>query len=191
MDLLATAHLKSSSLLGALLGAILGAPRPGTASKYHSASTGTSPIDFQFHQGEFLCGLRSCISGGFLTAMFFHKTSPELRVSLETTLLELIDACPVDHCNPAACPLFSLRQRPYPERKAWVQAWSFDELRSLASYHQNCVKLKAACWEIMNGEGDEKLSTKPTNRTPANTARPRAGCAHKRQRGRSVPILKS
>lgn len=67
-------------------------------------------------------------------------TPDELRL----TLMEVLEVCPVDRCNPADCPLFPLRKMPRRERLRWFNALSQADLQYLAAYHRVCMGLKLA-----------------------------------------------
>ena len=62
---------------------------------------------------------------------------------LRTGLLGVLNACPVDSCNPVECPLHCLRQMEYARRLQWLQALNRSDLEYLAAYHYVCLKLKA------------------------------------------------
>lgn len=76
------------------------------------------------------------------------KTKPgptrDRRVWLERRAFELSKACPMDHSNPAICPLCDLRLRPARERRAWLHQLTDDELEYLATYHKTCYALRSA-----------------------------------------------
>lgn len=61
---------------------------------------------------------------------------------LRASLLELIDACPVERCNPADCPLFPLRKMNYRQRRLWFLALSPTDLEYLAAYHNVCMNVR-------------------------------------------------
>ena len=61
---------------------------------------------------------------------------------LRANLIALTSNCPVDHCNPADCPLFELRRMGLQERVKWFNALGEDDLMYLATYHHVCLHLK-------------------------------------------------
>ena len=61
---------------------------------------------------------------------------------LRSSLCAVVDACPVDKCNPVDCPLFQLRKMSHRKRLLWFNALNEAELRYLACYHQVCMGLK-------------------------------------------------
>jgi len=67
---------------------------------------------------------------------------PSSVSELRASLLELLDTCPVDRCNPVDCPLFSLRKVDYRKRLLWFCALNRDDLEYLAAYHHVCMNLK-------------------------------------------------
>ena len=67
---------------------------------------------------------------------------PSSVSELRASLLELLNTCPVDHCNPADCPLFPLRKMKYRDRLLWFCALGRDDLEYLASYHHVCMNIK-------------------------------------------------
>jgi hypothetical protein len=73
-----------------------------------------------------------------------NRILPSIPADLLPTILEVLDACPVDHCNPTDCPLFALRSLPRRKRVLWLNALSEDDLRYLAAYHKVCMGLKLA-----------------------------------------------
>jgi hypothetical protein len=72
------------------------------------------------------------------------KVMPSILDELRPTLMEVIDVCPVDQCNPVDCPLFALRKLPRRERLRWFKALNTTDLRYLADYHKVCMGLKLA-----------------------------------------------
>jgi len=67
---------------------------------------------------------------------------PSSISELRASLLELLNTCPVEQCNPADCPLFSLRQKNYRQRLLWFCALGREDLEYLAAYHHVCMNLK-------------------------------------------------
>ena len=65
-------------------------------------------------------------------------TEEQIRVRL----LEVLDACPVEECNPEDCPLYELRRLEHPERVRWLNALKQDDLEYLAAYHYVCQHIK-------------------------------------------------
>jgi hypothetical protein len=61
---------------------------------------------------------------------------------LRAGLLELTEACPVDQCNPADCPLNALREMRPADRLCWFNALSQADLEYLAAYHYACMKVR-------------------------------------------------
>lgn len=68
--------------------------------------------------------------------------SARRRNELRHYLLELLDACPLEQCNPEDCPLSSLRQIDSKDRQAWLKALAEDDLEYLAAYHRVCLGIK-------------------------------------------------
>ena len=66
------------------------------------------------------------------------------KSKLTANLLELFQACPLDHCNPEDCPLFELRGLRPRQRLAWLNALSEEDLSYLASYHYICLATRTA-----------------------------------------------
>ena len=62
---------------------------------------------------------------------------------LRAGVLEVLNACPADSCNPRDCPLYSLRLMEYERRLQWLRALNRSDLEYLAAYHYVCMKLKA------------------------------------------------
>lgn len=73
-------------------------------------------------------------------------TPAELRASL----LMLLEACPVDHAKPEACPFYPLWQLPLPNRQRYLGLLSHAELTRISSYHHHCLKLKCECFQLAN-----------------------------------------
>lgn len=67
------------------------------------------------------------------------SASPE---ELRASLLELINVCPLEHCNPPDCPLFALRNMRPRERVAWLNALAQADLEYLAAYHYACMNVR-------------------------------------------------
>lgn len=67
-----------------------------------------------------------------------HPRRDELRANL----LDLADACPIDHCNPKDCPLFSVRLLGRAARRRWIKTLEEDDLAYLATYHYVCLSTK-------------------------------------------------
>jgi hypothetical protein len=61
---------------------------------------------------------------------------------LRANLFSFAQACPVEDCNPAECPLYQLRQMKYTERLEWLNALSEEDLAYLTAYHDVCLNLK-------------------------------------------------
>jgi hypothetical protein len=61
---------------------------------------------------------------------------------LRARLMEVLAACPVEHCNPADCPLHALRKMKYSERLRWFNSLSRADLEYLAAYHYVCESIK-------------------------------------------------
>lgn len=64
------------------------------------------------------------------------------RAEILDNVLSLAVGCPVDHCNPADCPLAEIRQLELGKRLEWLKSLSDDELVYLNSYHYICLKTK-------------------------------------------------
>jgi hypothetical protein len=62
---------------------------------------------------------------------------------LRTGLLEVLNVCPVDQCNPADCPLYPLREMDFARRLQWFNALNRSDLEYLAAYHYVCLRLRA------------------------------------------------
>jgi len=62
--------------------------------------------------------------------------------ALRASLLELINVCPVERCNPADCPLFMLRKMNYRRRLQWFASLDRADLEYLAIYHYVCMNIK-------------------------------------------------
>ena len=61
---------------------------------------------------------------------------------LRDNLLELVNVCPVEQCNPADCPLFPLRKMDYRQRLHWFAALARTDLEYLAAYHYVCMGVR-------------------------------------------------
>jgi len=61
---------------------------------------------------------------------------------LRASLLDLINVCPVEQCNPADCPLFALREMDHCQRLHWFASLDRADLEYLAAYHYVCMKIK-------------------------------------------------
>jgi hypothetical protein len=61
---------------------------------------------------------------------------------LRASLLELINVCPVEQCNPADCPLFMLRKMNPAQRLQWFASLSQADLEYLANYHYACMNIR-------------------------------------------------
>jgi len=70
------------------------------------------------------------------------KALPFAANELRSSLMEVLDACPVDHCNPTDCPLYPLRKWSRRVREGWFNALTVADLEYLASYHRVCTGLK-------------------------------------------------
>jgi len=66
----------------------------------------------------------------------------ERKDGLQANLVELIEACPVDQCNPEECPLYELRRMARSKRSQWFKALNEDDLVYLADYHYTCLFTK-------------------------------------------------
>ena len=78
-------------------------------------------------------------------AMIETSTTSATKLSgskLRAELMKLVDACPVELCNPDDCPLHEVRQLNNHQRRQWFKALNLTELEYLASYHFVCMKLK-------------------------------------------------
>lgn len=69
---------------------------------------------------------------------------------LRASLLEVVDICPAERCNPCDCPLFGLRKLPREERLQWIDALSEDDLTYLAAYHHVCMSAKTPSPAALN-----------------------------------------
>ncbi len=61
---------------------------------------------------------------------------------LRASLAGLAYCCPIDHCNPADCPLFLLRKLPPADRLLWFDSLDNGDVQFLAAYHCVCMNLK-------------------------------------------------
>jgi len=61
---------------------------------------------------------------------------------LRASLLELINVCPVEQCNPADCPLFPLRKMDHRQRLHWFASLDRTDLEYLAAYHYVCMNVR-------------------------------------------------
>jgi hypothetical protein len=61
---------------------------------------------------------------------------------LRDSLLELINVCPVEKCNPTDCPLFALRELSRRRRLEWLSALNQADLEYLAVYHYVCMDVR-------------------------------------------------
>ena len=69
--------------------------------------------------------------------------SPRLSADkMRARLVEVLDACPVEHCNPADCPLFHLREMDFVQRLRWLDSLNPSDLEYFATYHYICMQLK-------------------------------------------------
>lgn len=66
----------------------------------------------------------------------------EPKKELLANLLELVEACPAEQCNPVDCPLYELRKMTPPERLDWLRSLPEPDQRFLASYHYICLATK-------------------------------------------------
>ena len=69
---------------------------------------------------------------------------------LRAALLDVLNACPVDQCNPNDCPLYALREMDFDRRLQWLNALNRADLEYLAAYHYVCMRLRAG--EARDGE---------------------------------------
>jgi hypothetical protein len=74
--------------------------------------------------------------------MVRRSPPPAAAAELRADLLNLAVDCPFDHCNPADCPLFELRQLSPRLRRQWIQALTEADLVYLATYHHICLTTK-------------------------------------------------
>jgi hypothetical protein len=61
---------------------------------------------------------------------------------LRDNLVELVNVCPVERCNPADCPLFPLRKMNYQQRLLWFAALNRADLEYMTAYHYVCMGVK-------------------------------------------------
>jgi len=61
---------------------------------------------------------------------------------LRHSLVELLDKCPADCCNPIDCPLHKVRKMSRKRRLNWFNGLTSADLEYLASYHHTCMGLK-------------------------------------------------
>ncbi len=64
------------------------------------------------------------------------------KLKLRDSLRVLAEACPIEHCNPEECSLFSLRKLKPRQRSRWLNALKEDDLAFLAAYHYVCYRNK-------------------------------------------------
>ena len=62
--------------------------------------------------------------------------------ALRASLLELVNVCPVEQCNPTDCPLFLLRKMNRRQRLGWFAALNRTDLEYLAAYHNVCMNVR-------------------------------------------------
>ena len=62
--------------------------------------------------------------------------------ALRAGLLELVNVCPVERCNPVDCPLFPLRKMERRRRRLWFNALDRTDLEYLATYHHVCMNVR-------------------------------------------------
>jgi len=72
------------------------------------------------------------------------RALPSTPEELRPTLVEVLDSCPVDRCNPVDCPLYELRKLSRRARLRWFNALTPADLEYLADYHRVCMGLKLA-----------------------------------------------
>ena len=68
--------------------------------------------------------------------------------ALRASLLDLINVCPVEECNPADCPLFALREMGHRERLHWFASLDRADVEYLAAYHYVCMKIKLGAHQL-------------------------------------------
>src|SRR5215467_717201 len=108
--------------------------------------------------------MRAKPSGKFLAEhqpFLVRQMRVEQKNRLRANLVELVQACPYDHCNPEDCPLFGLRQASEADRLVWFKALSEADLVYLATYHYTCLATKS-------GLRPAKSTIKPANRRCAS-----------------------
>ena len=87
-------------------------------------------------------------------------SQPRLPSSLDglrAGLLELVNICPVEKCNPADCPLFALRGLNRRQRHEWLGALNQADLEYLAIYHYVCMNIKLGAQHLKTGLHDESI----------------------------------
>jgi len=62
--------------------------------------------------------------------------------ALRSGLLDVLNACPANQCNPNDCPLYYLRGMNHARRLQWLNALDRSDLEYLAVYHYTCMKIK-------------------------------------------------
>jgi len=76
-------------------------------------------------------------------------TAPPASVEMmQAQLLEVLNACPVEQCNPEECPLHALRHLEFPQRVAWLKSLDHADLEYLLAYHYICRHCKLTAFEI-------------------------------------------
>ena len=61
---------------------------------------------------------------------------------LRAGLLEILNACPVEQCNPPDCPLFRVRNMTPRQRLRWFTSLDHADVEYLASYHYACMNVR-------------------------------------------------
>ena len=67
---------------------------------------------------------------------------PSSDDALRASLMELIEVCPVEQCNPSDCPLFLLRILERRQRLHWIKSLERTDLEYLAAYHHICMNVR-------------------------------------------------
>ena len=78
----------------------------------------------------------------YLIALPVTTMDAQKRTELQDNILNLASNCPMEHCNPADCPLYNVRKMELPGRLEWLNALSDEDLIYLNSYHFVCTKTK-------------------------------------------------
>ena len=77
-----------------------------------------------------------------MTTASFRSSLPASVEALRASLLDLVNICPVERCNPADCLLFPLRKMDRRGRRLWFYALNRTDLEYLATYHHVCMNVR-------------------------------------------------
>lgn len=68
--------------------------------------------------------------------------------ALRASLLDLLNVCPVEGCNPDDCPLSALREMDHRQRLQWFASLDRADLEYLAAYHYVCMNVKLGAHQL-------------------------------------------